>query len=206
MASGEGETREFPCSGALEVTESEGSGATGPGLKEECVPAGEVASNGDTGLLNMMRVMVSQMAELNHQFSEMRNTVRGGLAEMSTEARAYTDNSCAAIRRDMQEELDACHDRISHIYQTVQAQTLAAAASRTPPCAPSPPGTPPASSDCPAARSGPAPQLSINPGSAPRHPCSFGEVTGRQKPAEFDGTVTWEAYVAQFELMAEAQG
>ena len=110
------------------------------------------------------------MAELNNQFSEMRNTVRGGLAEVSAEAWAYMDNSCAAIRRDMQEELDVCHDRISHIYQTVQAQTLAAAACRTPPCAPTRPGTPPALSDCPAAHSGLPPQLSIDPGSAPLSP------------------------------------
>ena len=206
MASGEGETRYFPCSGAPEVRESKGSGATGPCLKEELVPASEVSGNGDTGLVIVMQTMVAQMRELNEQFSDMRKTFKGGLAEVSAEARQYTDTSCAAIRRDMREELDACHERINHIYQTVKAQKLAPAASAAPSSALSPPGTPPALSACPVARSGLPQPLHIAPESPPRHQRLFGEATGHRKPAEFDGTVTWEAYIAQFELMADARG
>ena len=87
MSSSEGETREFRCSGATYVTETEGSGAIGPGLKEEHVLKGEVTGSGDAGLLNMMRMMMSQMTELNKQFSEMKSTVENGLAEVSAKTR-----------------------------------------------------------------------------------------------------------------------
>ena len=206
MSSSEGETWEFRCSGATYVTESEGSGAIDPGLKEEHVLTGEVTSSSDAGLLNMMRVMVAQITELNKQFSEIKNTVENGLAEASAKARQYTDDLCAAIRRDMQKELDACHYRINYIYETVKTQRFAPDASPTPPCVQCPPDTHPTSSTCPPAHSGLPHPLSITQESAYRHPYSFGEAIGRRKPAEFDGTVTWEAYVAQFELMAEAQG
>ena len=86
----------------------------------------------------MMRVVVTQ---LNTQFSEMRNTLRGSLVRVSAEAQQYTDNSCPAIRLDMQEKLDVCYDCISQIYQKVQVRTLLPAAC-TLPCAPFPPGTP----------------------------------------------------------------
>lgn len=66
--------------------------------------------------------------------------------------------------------------------------------------------TPPAS---PANR--PAPQHNtcdcLTPPYSPSRKLSLpGGVSGRRKPSEFDGKVQWEAYFAQFELLAGAQG
>ena len=75
--------------GLLDLNESEGGDTPRLGIKNECVPVGEVASDSDTGLLSMLRIVVSQVTELNSQFSEMGN-LRGSLARVSAEARRYT--------------------------------------------------------------------------------------------------------------------
>ncbi|XP_050710062.1 uncharacterized protein LOC126994834 [Eriocheir sinensis] len=48
----------------------------------------------------------------------------------------------------------------------------------------------------------PSPRAPLSPPSSP----SASRRLGRRKPAEYDGKVTWEAYVAQFEMLAATQG
>ncbi|XP_050725002.1 uncharacterized protein LOC127002823 isoform X2 [Eriocheir sinensis] len=60
-----------------------------------------------------------------------------------------------------------------------------------------PPSPPP--SPCRPAHS---PRAPFSPPSSP----SASRRSGRRKPAEYDGKVAWEAYVAQFEMLAAAQG
>ena len=53
------------------------------------------------------------------------------------------------------------------------------------------------------------PRLSSPPRAPPAHhqAASFGpSPQGKRKPSEFDGKVAWEAYLAQFEMLAAAQG
>ncbi|XP_050693915.1 protein enabled homolog [Eriocheir sinensis] len=60
---------------------------------------------------------------------------------------------------------------------------------------PSPPPSPPY-------RPAHSPRAPPSPPSSP----SASRRSGRRKPAEYDGKVAWEAYVAQFEMLAAAQG
>ena len=64
----------------------------------------------------------------------------------------------------------------------------------TPPRSPSPPLQPPLQPPLPGG--GGQPTSSIQ---------ASGGASGRRKPAEFDGKVAWEAYQAQFELLAQGQ-
>ena len=61
-----------------------------------------------------------------------------------------------------------------------------------------------AASPPPHGRRTPAPALT--PPRSPPPPLGTSGGTVRRKPAEFDGRVAWEAYLAQFELLADAQG
>jgi len=167
------------------------------------------------------RKMDENMAEIRDALvrgvSDAMHYTDKACADVTAEARQYVEESCATLREDLKADVEACHTRIAQLHRVIEEQVVVQSAVpqaglptwQPPRCLATRCGaheegktSPPASPPTPKRQ----PCSLTPPRSPPRHTGSPMELGTRRKPSEFDGRVAWEAYLAQFELVADAQG
>lgn len=135
----------------------------------------------------MMRKMDEQALIQNTQSRQLREAVQHSLLTVQQGAQQYTDQICASVREELQEAVETVKRETDAAVEAVMEEMSALRTQVTQQASAPPPRLQLSST------TGPTPLLSSSP-------CV------RRKPAEFDGRVAWEAYLAQFELLATAQG
>ena len=133
----------------------------------------------------MMRKMDEQALAQSTQSQELREAVQHSLLTVQTGARRYTDQIGNSIREELQEAVEAVKRETDAAVEAV-IEEVAALRAQVTHQAPSP-----------------LPRFQLPPGTGATASLSSSPCV-RRKPAEFDGRVAWEAYLAQFELLAAA--
>ena len=157
--------------------------------------------------------------EVKHSSEALKEEVKelkDSCEMLKVEVREEVKDSCEAMKTDLDEKIECLH-------RTVQEQAVALAhvtvaphpklkeeaktsvfvgegADETPLHTP-----PPSPRSHPAFKTSPQ-RFLIAPGSLQGNSHFPVAPSGQRKPSEFDGKVQWEAYFAQFQLLADAQG
>lgn len=177
----------------------------------------------NSSVMDMLSTMMSEMKTNNDQLKEV-------VCLSSVETRRYTDAVCASLSVEVrhrtgvaQEEVRACREELATLQQTVDERVNVLTKALEPwmlkeltkveelplgvdaeflggaTCSRA--VTPPFPTTKP-----PTPRPHTPPISPRHHATELCGYPGRRRPSEFDGKVAWEAYLAQFELLADAQG
>ncbi|KAK3882385.1 hypothetical protein Pcinc_013251 [Petrolisthes cinctipes] len=189
---------------------------------EQAQRANEQARRADEQAQEMARKMDNCTLEFG-------NLVQHGLSNVKEEAREFTVGMCDQIKKELREEVEelrrvleqqvtkpetgigtglGCNDGLTcpqlegkhdHMVSPVAVSVGDCEGSLR--CSDNS-GTPPSH------RRLRAPVLTplASPSSSPPPQIPIGDYPHRKKPAEFDGGVAWEAYQAQFDMLANAQG
>ncbi|ROT62946.1 hypothetical protein C7M84_019192 [Penaeus vannamei] len=138
--------------------------------------------------------------EVNSAFCQLKDFVWCGLEEVREEARRHTDDACSALREVTEREMQACREEISALQLALKEQSTTM--DRLQEKKMEPPEEERLAKD-----------VCSDPGEwmawqrdLPCLQASPRDCQRWRKPSEFDGKVAWEAYLAQFELLAGAQG
>ncbi|XP_069986319.1 uncharacterized protein [Penaeus vannamei] len=134
----------------------------------------------------LSEAMRKNYEEVNSALCQLKDFVWCGLEEVREEARRHNDDACSALREVTEREMQACREEISALQLALKEQST--------------------TMDRLQERKMEPPEEERLPKDVCSDPASPHDCQRWRKPSEFDGKVAWEAYLAQFELLAGAQG
>ncbi|KAK8393296.1 hypothetical protein O3P69_013367 [Scylla paramamosain] len=144
-----------------------------------------------------------QAQRVDDQVRHLEDVLQSSLTSLKAETQQYTDQACDSVRNELLDKRSvktgSCfRGLVSHRTPSLEPGWWQGGAQSTPPfCRHHPLRLPP-----PAA----LPAACMSELCSPPLSLSASRSLGKRRLVEYNGKVTWEAYVAQFEMVASAQG